>query len=100
MASTLTEPVLSHVRLLLDARAYEEEQEEEEDRPLCDFTLKDQREAAISKGVVQPSSASSAAMDDFVPVLKKSVTYIVAAVLVNQQGEVLMMQVSLRKKKL
>ncbi len=94
MASTLTEPVLSHVRLLLDARAYEEEQEEE-DRPLCDFTLKDQREAAISKGVVQPSSASSAAMDDFVPVLKKSVTYIVAAVLVNQQGEVLMMQVSL-----
>ncbi len=97
MASTLTEPVLSHVRLLLDARAYEEE--EEEDRPLCDFTLKDQREAAISKGVVQPSSASSSAMDDFVPVLKKSVTYIVAAVLVNQQGEVLMMQVSLRKKK-
>ena len=99
MASTLTEPVLSHVRLLLDARAYEEE-EEGEDGPLCDFTLKDQREAAISKGVVQPSSASSAAMDDFVPVLKKSVTYIVAAVLVNQQGEVLMMQVSLVEKKL
>jgi hypothetical protein len=46
-----------------------------------------QNEVAASKGI------SPAAPSNFKPVIKKSVTYIVAAVLVNEHGDVLMMQV-------
>ena len=75
------ETIQSHLGLLLDGKPYEEMYE------LCDFSLADQNEAAVSKGV-QPSAAS-----DYKPVIQKSVTYIVAAVLINDSGEVLMMQV-------
>lgn len=78
------EAVQAQLRLLLSARPYEEEQE------LVDWTLADAREAAAAKGVTLSGPAASA---DFVPVVRKSVTYIVAAVLVNDRGEVLMMQV-------
>ncbi len=75
------EHIDSNLSLLLDAKPYEELYE------FCDFSLSDQNEAALAKGV-QP-----AVQADFKPVIKKSVTYIVAAVLVNDQGDVLMMQV-------
>ncbi|OXA50527.1 putative nudix hydrolase 1 [Folsomia candida] len=57
-----------------------------EDITYCDFTLADQNEALASKGV------GSSGPTDFVPITKKTVTYIVAAVLVNEDNEVLMMQ--------
>ena len=77
----------SQVALLLEGKPYEEMVE------LCDFSLSDQNEAAMSKGVTQLSVAS-----DYKPVVKKSVTYIVAAVLFNDDGDVLMMQVGRGKR--
>uniref|UniRef100_A0A1B6CVH3 Nudix hydrolase domain-containing protein n=1 Tax=Clastoptera arizonana TaxID=38151 RepID=A0A1B6CVH3_9HEMI len=53
---------------------------------LCDFTLADQNEATVAKGVT-PSTPS-----DYVPIAKNTVTYIVMAVLFNDDNEVLMMQ--------
>lgn len=52
---------------------------------LCDFTLDEQNAAFEAQGI-QPVAA------DFVPILGKSVTYIVACVLVNEHNEVLMIQ--------
>merc|ERR1712209_71450 len=52
----------------------------------CDYSLADQNETSVAKGV-QPGTPS-----DFVPVVKKSVCYIVAAVIFNENSEVLMMQ--------
>lgn len=52
---------------------------------LCDFTLIEQNAAFEAQGV-QPIAT------DFVPVLGKSVTYIVACVLINEHNEVLMIQ--------
>ena len=75
------EEIKSNVALLLEGKPYEEMHE------FCDFSLEEQNEVQVSKGV-QPSAPA-----DFKPVIKKSVTYIVAAVLINDQGEVLMMQV-------
>jgi len=74
--------VQAQLQLLLAARPYEEMREH------CDFSLADQAEAAMAKGVAPAASA------DYRPVVKKSVTYIVAAVLVDDRGAVLMMQVS------
>jgi hypothetical protein len=70
------------LELLLDAKPYEELVE------FCDFTLSEQNEAALAKGVTQPATPA-----DYKPVIKKTVTYIVAAVIINESGEVLMMQV-------
>merc|ERR1719411_1828684 len=53
----------------------------------CDFSLNEQNEATTAKGI-QPTVNS----EEYKPVVKKSVSYIVAAVLINDQGEVLMMQ--------
>ncbi|XP_055903437.1 8-oxo-dGDP phosphatase NUDT18 [Eupeodes corollae] len=53
---------------------------------LCDFSLEEQNAVSEAQGV-QPSAAS-----DFVPVLGKSVTYIVTVVMINDQDEVLMIQ--------
>lgn len=53
---------------------------------LCDFTLEEQNAVFEAQGV-QPLTTS-----DFVPVLGKSVTYIVACVLINERNEVLMIQ--------
>ena len=64
------------IRLLLEGRPFEELHE------FCDFSIAEQNEAAASKGV-QPGTPS-----DFVPVVKKSVCYIVAAVIINEQNEV------------
>ncbi|XP_076029613.1 8-oxo-dGDP phosphatase NUDT18 isoform X2 [Oratosquilla oratoria] len=72
--------VEGNIRLLLDGKGVEESQE------FCDFTLDDQNEVAASKGV-EPCTPSS-----YSPVLRESVCYIVAAVLINQEGHVLMMQ--------
>ncbi|XP_054271900.1 8-oxo-dGDP phosphatase NUDT18-like [Macrosteles quadrilineatus] len=66
--------------LLLDGLALQDSEE------LCDFSLADQNEAIAAKGVT-PSTPS-----DFVPVVKNTVTYIVMAVLFNDDGEILMMQ--------
>ena len=65
-----------HIRLLMEGRPYEELHE------FCDFTLAQQNEATAAKGV--PPSAPA----DFQPVVKKSVCYIVAAVLFNEKNEV------------
>ena len=64
------------IRLLMEGRPYEELHE------FCDFSIAEQNEAAASKGV-QPGTPS-----DFVPVVKKSVCYIVAAVIFNENSEV------------
>ncbi|XP_037952329.1 8-oxo-dGDP phosphatase NUDT18 [Teleopsis dalmanni] len=53
---------------------------------LCDFSLQEQNATAEAQGL-QPTASS-----DFVPVLGKTVTYIVACVLINENDEVLMMQ--------
>ncbi|XP_017490315.1 PREDICTED: 8-oxo-dGDP phosphatase NUDT18-like [Rhagoletis zephyria] len=53
---------------------------------LCDFSLEEQNATAEAQGI-QPSAAA-----DYIPVLGKSVTYIVACVLFNERDEVLMMQ--------
>ena len=74
------EEIKSNVALLLEGKPYEEMHE------FCDFSLEEQNEVQVAKGV-QPSAPS-----DFKPVIKKTVSYIVAAVLINEQGEVLMMQ--------
>ena len=60
----------------MEGRPYEELHE------FCDFTLGQQNEATAAKGV--PPSAPA----DFQPVVKKSVCYIVAAVLFNENNEV------------
>ncbi|XP_012276987.1 8-oxo-dGDP phosphatase NUDT18 [Orussus abietinus] len=56
------------------------------DDDFCDFSLEQQNEALEVKGI-QPMSSS-----DYTPICQKTVTYIVAAVIVNDQDEVLMMQ--------
>lgn len=53
---------------------------------LCDFTLEEQNAVFEAQGI-QPLSTA-----DFVPVLGKTVTYIVACVLINERNEVLMIQ--------
>lgn len=74
------ELIQDHIRLLLEGRPYEELHE------FCDYSLTQQNEVTAAKGV--PPSAPN----DFKPVVKKSVCYIVAAVLFNDKNEVLMMQ--------
>lgn len=73
--------VESNLVRLLDGGHYDEATSD-----LCDFTLAEQNAATEAQGV-QPSASS-----DFVPVLGKTVNYIVACVLINDQNEVLMMQ--------
>lgn len=53
---------------------------------LCDFTLEQQNSFAESQGI--KTTASS----DFQPILGKTVTYIVAALIFNENNEILMMQ--------
>ncbi|XP_015110559.1 8-oxo-dGDP phosphatase NUDT18 [Diachasma alloeum] len=53
---------------------------------LCDFTLVEQNEAIEARGI-QPTASSN-----YVPICQKTVTYIVAAVLINEHEEVLMIQ--------
>lgn len=53
---------------------------------LCDFTLEEQNQFAESQGI-KPSAPS-----DYVPVLGKSVTYIVAVVIFNEADELLLIQ--------
>lgn len=72
--------IQDNIRLLLEGRPYEELHE------FCDFSLRDQNDVTAAKGV--PPTAPA----DFKPIVKKSVCYIVAAVLFNEKGEVLMMQ--------
>ena len=70
------EEIKSNVALLLEGKPYEEMHE------FCDFTLEEQNEVQVAKGVTPSAPA------DFKPVIKKSVSYIVAAVLINDQGKV------------
>ena len=69
------EEIKSNVALLLEGKPYEEMHE------FCDFTLEEQNEVQVAKGVTPSAPA------DFKPVIKKSVSYIVAAVLINDQGK-------------
>ncbi|XP_047500922.1 8-oxo-dGDP phosphatase NUDT18-like [Penaeus chinensis] len=69
-----------NIKLLLQGKEIEESQE------FCDFTLDDQNEVTAAKGVAPSSPA------EFTPILKDNVCFIVAAVLVNSEGQVLMMQ--------
>ncbi|ALC45811.1 CG10898 [Drosophila busckii] len=69
------------VRCILDAKGLGDITTE-----LCDFSLKEQNATAEAQGV-QPSSAS-----DFVPKVGKSVTYIVACVMFNENDELLMIE--------
>lgn len=53
---------------------------------LCDFSLEEQNATAEARGI-QPTTDA-----DFIPVLGKTVTYIVACVLFNRNNEVLAIQ--------
>lgn len=53
---------------------------------LCDFSLEEQNAATEAQGV-KPLASS-----DYVPIVGKSVTYVVACVIINDKNEVLMMQ--------
>lgn len=74
------ETIERNVALLLSGKDAEEVQD------FCDFTLEDQNEAAVSKG------QAPSAPPDFVPILKQSVCYVVMAVIINDEDEILMMQ--------
>lgn len=69
-----------NIELVIHGKAVEDSDD------FCDYTIEDQNEVAVAKGV-KPSVSS-----DFRPVVRKSVTYIVMGVLINDDGEVLMMQ--------
>ncbi|XP_046403335.1 8-oxo-dGDP phosphatase NUDT18 [Ischnura elegans] len=58
----------------------------EEPNQYCDFTIADQNEATVARGVT-PSVPS-----DFVPKLHKTICYVVAAIIINEKNEVLMIQ--------
>nr|XP_027209633.1 8-oxo-dGDP phosphatase NUDT18-like [Penaeus vannamei] len=80
-----------NIKLLLQGKEIEESQE------FCDFTLDDQNEVTGSneathsdEGAAKGVAPSSPA--EFTPILKDNVCFIVAAVLVNSEGQVLMMQ--------
>lgn len=77
----MSQAVEENLQLLLNGLQINEDVDS-----LCDFTLEEQNAAFEAQGI-QPLSAS-----DFVPVLGKTVTYIVACVLINEQNEVLMIQ--------
>lgn len=59
---------------------------EGDDAEICDFTLEEQNVALESQGIAPGVSPN------YKPVLGETVTYIVAAVLLNENDEVLMMQ--------
>lgn len=73
-------PMEQNLQLLLNGGHVDEDIDN-----LCDFTLDEQNATFEAQGV-QPIAT------DFVPVLGKSVTYIVACVLINEHNEVLMIQ--------
>ncbi|XP_050735162.1 8-oxo-dGDP phosphatase NUDT18-like isoform X3 [Eriocheir sinensis] len=68
-----------NIKLLLQGKEIEESQD------FCDFTLQDQNEVT-AKGVAVSTP------EDFTPELRNNVCFIVAAVLLNNEGHVLMMQ--------
>jgi len=112
-AFKVMETIEKNVNLLLNGQDAEEVQD------FCDFTLEDQNEAAgkcrnlrkplftassicflviqefnvlfIFENAVSKGLAPSAP-PDFVPVLRQSVCYVVMAVIINDQNEILMMQ--------
>lgn len=57
-----------------------------EEAEICDFTLEEQNAALESQGVVPCVKAN------YKPILGDTVTYVVAAVILNDKNEVLMMQ--------
>lgn len=69
-----------NLRLLLNGAHFDEDT-----NALCDFSIEEQNAAIEAQGI-QPVAS------DFVPILGKSVTYIVACILVNENNEVLMIQ--------
>lgn len=77
----MSQSIEQNIQLVLDGMHIDEDVD-----TLCDFTLEEQNAAFEAQGV-QPLSSS-----DFVPILGKTVTYIVACVLINEKNEVLMIQ--------
>ncbi|XP_064094998.1 8-oxo-dGDP phosphatase NUDT18-like isoform X2 [Macrobrachium nipponense] len=86
-----------NIGLLLQGKDIEESQE------FCDFTLEDQNEVTDSSAISPDMCATVDGIDfakgvapsspaTFTPILKENVCFIVAAVLVNEEGHVLMMQ--------
>jgi len=67
------------IQALLDGQALDTEE-------FCDFSLEEQNEATAAKGV-SPTAPST-----FTPELKKNVCFIVAGAIVNDEGEILMIQ--------
>lgn len=59
---------------------------EGEENDFCDFTIADQNSVAESQGIT-PTTPSN-----FKPILGSNVTYVVACVIINEDGQVLMMQ--------
>lgn len=69
-----------NLQLLLNGTSFDEATGD-----LCDFTL-DEQNAAVEAQGIQPLAT------DFMPALGKTVTYIVACVIINENNEVLMIQ--------
>lgn len=69
-----------NLKVLLNGAHFKEDTD-----ALCDFTIEEQNAAIEAQGI-QPI------VSDFVPILGKTVTYIVACVLINDNNEVLMIQ--------
>lgn len=57
-----------------------------EETEICDFTLEEQNAALESQGIKPSVSA------DYRPITGETVGYVVAAVIINERDEVLMMQ--------
>lgn len=57
-----------------------------EESSICDYTLEDQNAALETQGI-QPSISPN-----FKPVLKETVIYVVAVLVINDKNEVLMIQ--------
>ncbi|KAG1701177.1 8-oxo-dGDP phosphatase NUDT18 [Nymphon striatum] len=75
------ESIEQNINILLDGGLIEEPQE------FCDFSLDEQIEQIASKGI-----EANKLSNRYIPVVQKSVCYIVLIVLINEDNEVLMMQ--------
>ncbi|GAB6032555.1 hypothetical protein CHUAL_011447 [Chamberlinius hualienensis] len=74
------EMIEHNIELVVHGKAVEDSDD------FCDYTIDNQNEAVVAKGV-KPAVSS-----DFRPLVKSTVTFIVMGILINDEGQVLMMQ--------
>ncbi|XP_008546177.1 8-oxo-dGDP phosphatase NUDT18 isoform X1 [Microplitis demolitor] len=76
----MPDSIEENIRKVLDGLRLDDDEE------ICDYPLAQQNESIEAKGI-KPASNSS-----YLPICQKTVTYIVAAVIINDKDEVLMIQ--------